>query len=409
MLCENDDQAISFMFPVLGGRMGGVQMLLINIIPFLISSGCKVRLYDYQNGVVKNSLDKLGIEGYEFISLNPTSLKIKNKGNEVFVLTDFLWVVYPYYFETKDTVRLLMWDVYYPTWDTFHKIKMFKIPNLKSNVLKLLSEKNAVIFMEKFGAEQLEKAGFSSQGLNEKIVPVPIIVKKNEYIEKFNKLRILPSAISIGYIGRATDWKIYPVKKLIIDLSKIKSKNFKLVVYTDDAKHFNETLPSSQNVEIIFKLNLWGEILNVDILKNIDLGFSMGTSALEFAKLGVPTLLADFDTDDFPEDYRYRFLHNAENGNLGMRASDKRVYLQARMPLVELLEEYNPISESVKCFRYCIDNHEISTVAKKIIIATNATQLKPVHLNKLGMIYRMRILHYLEFIRRRAIPSFWDN
>ncbi|WFE68806.1 hypothetical protein P8S54_00470 [Thiomicrospira sp. R3] len=149
---QDNKVTISFMFPVTSGVMGGVQVLLINLIPYIVNNElANVRLYDYSFGLVKQKLDEKNVTGYEYISLDDSDWSIPNKGNETFILTGGLWLSYPHFFKVKQGVNVLIWDVYYPSWQSFGKIKKFKIPFFKKNALKLLSDKNGVFFMEQKG------------------------------------------------------------------------------------------------------------------------------------------------------------------------------------------------------------------------------------------------------------------
>ena len=58
------------------------------------------------------------------------------------------------------------------------------------------------------------------------------------------------------------------------------------------------------------------------MLTRYQLCFAMGTSALEAANAGRPTILVDSFNEPFEEDYKYRFLYETKGYTLGY--ADKR-------------------------------------------------------------------------------------
>lgn len=370
----NKKETISIIFPNITTIMGGVESLLLKIIPEIVRDNeFQVRIYDYNCGLIYNKIKERNLD-VEYIMLDGHDKKIPNKGNETFLLFGAYFLFYAPYLSNHNNVKILSWDVLYEMWDSFGKIKGVPIPFLKDKIIDLMNDTNFFIFMEKTSLIKLKKTKLHSEEmLKNNIVPVPISLKENSYTYKKNNL------IKIGYIGRAVGWKIYPVKKLVQDLSQINGE-FELNIYTNDSKNFEEALSYNSNITIKYHIGFVGDNLNEHIRQHIDLGYSMGTSALEFAKIGIPTVLADFYYSDFPTDYKYRWLKDTEVGNLGLKV-DSELYNQTmdrRKSFKEILVEFRrtPILLSNQSYDYVMQNHDINKVKKSLYQAIRNTQLR---------------------------------
>lgn len=374
-------------------------MLLINLIPYLVKSNLvKVRLYDYSFGVVRLELNERKVEGYEFISLDGSGWEMPNLGDETFILTGSLWLKYPHFFQKKENVKIAVWDVYFPMWESLAKFKRINIPGLKKYLMTTLAQKNAVFFMEEKGLMLFQREGLYLDKGKEVLVPVPVYTKdENLYLERYS-LSKKNKVDSIAYIGRATEWKMFPVKKLIKDLGGL-DKEFKVLLYTNDEVAFSEFLGGiPSNISVVYKTGLSGKNLEYDLLaSNIKFGFAMGTAALDMAKLGIPTILADFAHSEFPEDYSYRPLHGSRLGSLGENAWD--VGSESRYGIDELLS-HDLTEWSIKSFNYVIREHSINEIAASLVRVSLNTELTLSDIK--GLIF---IPHYVQYSYKRLFKK----
>ncbi len=63
--------------------------------------------------------------------------------------------------------------------------------------------------------------------------------------------------------------------------------------------------------------------INNFLLRNIDLMFAQATSALESAKLGIPTVVTDDSLEDLHGDYIFKMLHERKNYDIGHLVTEK--------------------------------------------------------------------------------------
>ena len=255
---------LSFIFPVRNKTMGGVQNLIIRLIRYYVENKMKeIRLYDYSDGLIHLELDKfLPPDSYEFICLDDMNVIINNLGNETLILTNSTLLYYPLILKNKN-ILLLVWDVYYPFWDYFYRLCHIPIFFFKQNIMKILTENRAIIFMEEAGREKFINSGYDVSHMNIIHIPVDNIAYKYK--------RTSNSRVRLGYIGRAVFWKIMPIVKLLTDLSNC-SDTYSLTIFTNDKSPYEKYITKPSNVCVDFEENVTGNDLD-NLLLQIDIGF----------------------------------------------------------------------------------------------------------------------------------------
>ena len=370
------------MFPVTSGIHGGVQSVVQTLIGHLCKQDAPVRLYDYKNGMIRKELERHMVRGYEFIALDEFSKKLPNLGNEVFILTNDLFLKYSTNLKIKDNVFILVWDVFYPMLETLGNVSKLNLPFLRKKIISDLVENNAIAFLDQYSRSKVKKCDSAT------LVRVPVVCEKNYY-----KPRVTMQEIVFGYIGRAVDWKVYPLKKLISDLSMING-NFKVLIFTNSEKEFDKKLVDKGNVAIEYKVGISGKELKSTLLNEIHIGYSMGAAALEFASIGIPVLQADFDHKDFPSNYKYRFIYDPINISLGMdiKALEESGISNTGTPLSTIITNLDLINSSNRSFSFCIKKHSVEVVSKNLLIAAKGTKLKASVLH--SGVYKFYGFHY---------------
>lgn len=368
------EQYISFYYPRKGIILGGAQLLYARIIEY-ISKNTKlhIRLYDYENGCLRQLLKNLNVNNYELNIIKNDFSKLENGGNEVFVIAPCYISYIANGLKCNNNVRFIFWDLLYPLWEDlisikFKREKIISFPNIREKILITMINKHGFAILPE-GLNYFEK--LTKQQIEEDYilnVPIDGIEYKYKPITK-NSLRIT-------YLGRSEFWKISPVRKILKDLKYYKI-NFTMNIITDNINLFKKYLKEECNETIIsFKQNLFGKELYDFILNNTDIGFGMGTSALEFAKLGIPTILADSSHKDFPINYKYQWLYTNRGRGLGINIDlDK---WNGNKSLKEIVNEFqydfsNKIGQN--CYEYVKKYNSIKVIANKLIALTQKTEL----------------------------------
>lgn len=99
------------------------------------------------------------------------------------------------------------------------------------------------------------------------------------------------------------------------------------------------------------------------LLKNIDLMFATGTSALESSKLNIPTILIDGNIKPVKGDYIFRFIYDRREYDLGhilTKDDFEKGNNSFWFCMNEVITNYEQIA--TKCREYFIKNHSLSSV-----------------------------------------------
>jgi hypothetical protein len=233
-----------------------------------------------------------------------------------------------------------------------------------------LVEKKSIFFVDvpclRFTSEYL---GIAIE--NPIFLPIPCdefpINRKQAYTRRAR------NAISFCWLGRLADFKIHILvhlikrlsacaarRKLLIEMHIIGDGPLAHAVYSADVEH--------EYFKVIRVGVLTGLLLDEYLLRHIDVLAAMGTSSLEGAKLGVPTLLLDFSYAPITKDYKFKWIFEMPELGLGdvIRSADYEQENQTLDRIIDsVLREYSVLSD--KTYAYCTRNHSISAVGDKFL------------------------------------------
>jgi hypothetical protein len=391
-------KALAFCYPSL--LIGGAELLFARVILFICKNmDISVRLYDYEDGFIRGFLLENLCEEYEFIPISANSSKIDNLGSEVFVLSSMDLIRFSAALNNWNDVTLFAWDVIYTSWfDRFIpgylglKYVLYFIE--KRRLVRSLLKNSAVVALEEEGVRLMKKIAGSDY------YPIPIVGIPIDRIEyKYNYIK--KNIWSIVYIGRSDIWKVTPVRKLIEDLNCCFG-SFRITVITDNVDAFKRNLQVVPNRSIVLKImpSLKGRELDNFLLHNADVGFGMGTSALEFGKLGIPTILADSSFKSFPSGYRYLWLYENEGKSLGHNI--EKDPFRGKHQIKDMLESFNSDSMGLSklTFAYVEKFHRIDVICKEIFVYAQNSTLTP------GENFIFVFFQKIKFILKKNFLSF---
>jgi hypothetical protein len=254
---------------------------------------------------------------------------------------------------------------------------------------------NGLLSMDGATSDVIES--FVGDSLNLPIIPVPIEATNTTRQKKsFNANHNL---FCVSYIGRSDDiWKIKPLKKIISDLGRVKDHEFTILIYTHESEPFERELSSvlTPSISLKYYLGIYGEELRNHLNKHSDLHFSMGTAALEGALSGVPTILIDPSSYDFPDDYKYKWLYETERCSLGRfieRGESGFNGITINEVVDACISEHTRNMIADLCFSYVIKNHSVSQVVDKLVNLKIQARMKDVMRNTPAM---WRVVSFLK-------------
>lgn len=236
-------------------------------------------------------------------------------------------------------------------------------------------------------------------------VPVPS-VGANPKGERIS----VESTLRCAWVGRLEDFKIpillYTMKELALE-SETQGIKIELAII-GSGKEVNRvqalTVDLQRDFQNFFPL-LHGEFttqkLDGFLSENVDLLFAMGTSALEGAKLGIPTVLLDFSYNDVSDGYIFRFLHNTTGFNLGGLISKAHIS-PGNNSLKSIIKaiQTDATAISAKTKEYFEKNHGIHSVCKKLIEVLRNNSFAFSEIEQLNLVRPPKILNFYIKVRK---------
>jgi hypothetical protein len=386
-----------------GYNPGGVQSIQINIISYFSKNGIKVKLFDSEDGWVRQNLIKSNIIFEDYI------IYPKEKGNLSHLIDnqDTLVLFNGHFFECillfkQSNCNIIFWEVFYPWIDKFipKKIIPFRyVANkIERKILNILFKNKSVAFIDVLGVNAAIKR--LKKTIIPYYLPIPVKVCENKYI--VSNLYD-PGKLNVTYIGRAVTWKVYPIQHFVRDVNKHQlDSKIQICIITDDTKKFKELLFNNfnSNCEIVFKENLNEKEIS-NILNNSHLHIGMGTSALDGAKLGLPTILIDACYIPFPETYLYRWIFESKDLNLGQLIPKNDYFSDNTHSFLALINEIRSNNQfiSKQCYDYVKENYSVQTVSEELLKLEKITTLKMSELANLFFFKYLKLLKYLYILR----------
>lgn len=396
---------ICVMFPVLDNKMSGALLVAFRVASYLIKKRMGVKVVDYKGGLLYKLLLDRELE-FEFVDLDEYGWSQRIKDTDV--VLGFNNDIYTYPFVFSGNPYIYIYDVYPPFWKRFLRPKGVPLIGTKRFIKKLARENffnTALAVMESVSKHNIENRFASAVTSDLKslpILPVSIDVNKNGYKKTSNK------KIRITYIGRSEVWKITPLVKIIRDFKSLGGgKDFIFNIVVSDAhkakKIINEFGLEVEELSFSFFENIDADSLDYIIRNNTDIGFAMGTSALELASRGIPTVLVDFSSREIPAHYKYQWIFQVEGFTLGLDLDDplNNNRLEKGISMAGVLNEFMYDSEmlSEKCYMYVLRNHSLDLNYSRLVELALSSKFRSKSLRS-----HLTFLFYLfQLLRKRLI------
>ena len=380
---------VTFFFPY--KQISGIPVLFSNIANFLIkNSKINVNIIDYKDGaLIRNCIAHERLNFIEFKDFLPCKINF----NTCLILQAGL----PYKLRKEliigEKVKIIQWAAHefnlVPFISRFNYIRkiqekyrivytLFCIINFKKfNTLKQwipeMINRGSIVFMTQCIYETTREYLNFKEPNNINFIP-----NISDGLFEYNKESVNRKAeevkviIEIGWIGRLADFKIHILNYSICSLSKLANKKkIKINFHIIGEGEFDNLL--SLNLE-----NEYFSIINVGSLEknqvdlyledNLHCLFSMGTSAIDGARLGLPIVLLDQSYLPILNDYKFKYLFNATGFDLGhpVTSNDFESGNDSLNKIIDdLVNDYYNIS--TKCLNYFNKNHKIDIVVNNLL------------------------------------------
>lgn len=389
-----------FCFPYRG--VGGVSLLFLRFAQHLATSNPELKLsvVDYADGFMAKNLTDLRVE---LITYHEDKSVPLPENAIVIMQTITPWSIFPS-LRFNDSNRLLFWNCFpynavprMPGLDRLIQprpwLHRFFLATLLSpfrrqsrGYVKTALANDGLVFMDRPNVDVTEWAlGFEVK--DPKFLPVSIA----KFLESPTPSKA-SSPLRAAWIGRIADFKAPILGYTIERLSEAARKERSPVEFTiiGDGK---EHLGLEQYIHDFFKIQhtpfLSPPEVEEFLASKCDVLFAMGTSALEGARMGVPTVLLDFTYGEVPNGYRFRYLFEAKQFSLGDLIDQKRIIgggALAEEILAQVRENRAELGERSR--QYFLAHHAIDAVGRKLVDLASRSQLTYSHLREKRLLDR---------------------
>ena len=377
-----------FFFPY--RPISGVPMLFARIARALHSRGHRCSVIDYADGCLSASVaDVPGITRIPFVDGRPVS----TSPDALIVMQSMLPATLWDELQPPPEARVLFWSLYAMNyvqmalpldWARDWQTRSLRVQRmLNHTVLRsfqrtlgrfvaTLYARGSLVFMDgstwRAAADRLEIALAKPRF-------VPVVVE----VPDANPRKDAPEGkLTATWLGRLDDFKIHILNHLVRTLDIVATERgapIELVVIGDGPLADRLQLPAGTMLTVVRRGTLAGAALE-SALSRAHVHFAMGTSALEGARLGVPTVLVDFAYGPVPADYRFRWLTDAAEYELGRQIDASCRGEASTVGLARILAEidHSGLPLSAAAYDYCQAHHSVNAgVAAFLAAAEHAT------------------------------------
>jgi hypothetical protein len=378
---------ITFFFP--NKSIGGVSILFANLANFISVNYNYIEVFiiDYKGGClwknIKSDLVKKipfndGVECCpnedSFLvmqSIVPNAMRpeliISQKQKILF------WHLHPYNYQISNLFKINFAD------KIINKFRVIEKNRIKK-FIKIIDVHNGIIFMDGSNFDKTIK----TYDLKIKENYVPITNFKTSLDHSKNNLKITHE-INLSYVGRFTDFKYYPLIKLLKTLDKLVLEKIiipKINFFIIGEGDFKNNLVKEIK-KLNFKVSLIGEVdyselSSIFIYHNININFSMGTSALDSACLGIPSVVLDYSYVEINGYPNYNWIYNEKDYSLTEELNSTHLSKEFNFSLSSLIKEtqcsYAEISKKTE--DYYNKNYSINIISDLLIKSLNNSSLE---------------------------------
>ena len=257
-------------------------------------------------------------------------------------------------------IHFLLWKNFYDRFTSF---------------LQHIHKKSSLIFMDN-STFSITKNYFNLDISNPIILPICV-----DFPEE-RKANTKKNLLNICWVGRIEDFKTSILKHCIKKASSYANDlklniNFYVVGDGKDLKKIKSKLKNSENFSVIFLKSMNVEKTKKFMLRKIDLVMSMGTAALDGAKLGIPTVLLDASYKKVDKKYRFKWLFESDGSNVAQFIEYKE-FINNNHSFDQIISAYFKDANNIgfKCKQYVNKNHSTRAVSKKLLDIAHISNLK---------------------------------
>lgn len=354
--------------------IGGAQTLVARVASALQYKNHNVSIVDFEDGVYAQLVDTSRIN---IINIDNIKDKVYVQEN-VNVITPACFIDNIYEkIDLKEGDKLLFWVIHpynlivnlflYKTFESLnpHLMRFFIKLTHKKDLIRIRQvvenciENNRLVFMDGEGMKiSRTYLGFQS---NPQFLPIPI--------KKTSKVKTTKNThVHSCWLGRVEDFKTSMLICVLNDFVKCCNSSDLFYVIGDgkDLEIIKQKYYDQEQIKFLGGISL--KKLDNFLIENVNLMFAMGTSALESAKLRIPTILLDVSYEKEIRGYKYSWLYQTDKFCLGRVLTNELKKNSNGITFQEVMSEMhsNYEQQCKKVYDYFLFNHEISRTIQEI-------------------------------------------
>jgi hypothetical protein len=401
-----------FCFPYYG--VGGVSLLFLRLAEELAQKGlARCWLVDYADGFMARNRNPALTQLVEYS--DDAEVRIPADATAIFQsMTP--WSIFPS-LQLAPSTQVLFWNCHpfnlVPTLPglrgpmqrspAFGRMVLATIlRSYRNRVRRLvgtLLSRHALVFMDQPNVENTE-AYLGVTVADPVFLPIPAQepVQAPAAVPAKSARDFRVQGLRLAWVGRLVDFKYQILKYALNELNRLQPETglrFEIIVV--GSGDFREKLQTEalamDRLAIRFIDYIAPDQLDRFLLHETDVLMAMGTSALEGAKLGVPTLLLDVAYGKIPDGYLFQWLHERKGFSLGDMISARHIAPGNRSlanRIAEMLDNFPELSR--RSARHFQDFHALSTVAPRLLAIArgsvcNWNDLASAGLTRRGVLY----------------------
>ncbi len=306
-----------------GLYMNSRKKIVVFYFPFRIVSGGPIFLSNLAIGLSKNTSFSVYYIDYNdgaaqeiLLGTEVNILEYRDERSFELFIEHEIYLVTPIYWGDRVPVLNQNSKILFLNW---HNLC---IPSLKSGLrcddetltglLSLISDNDAEFYCDKAHWDAQEVYGVK---FREIYVPITIPERK----EILSKDLVDPNVINIAVVGRLVIDKVYAITDLIDNIIEDYQPGNTINIYVigdGDSKKLLVNYPKPDYINLLFCGTLRIDEINNVLSTKVDILFAMGTSVLEGASAGLPSVIIPNDVKTFHCN-RYTYLYECNSFLLG--------------------------------------------------------------------------------------------
>lgn len=410
-------KSIYFIFPHQG--VGGVSILFLRLAHKIAAdTDYKCVLVDYPDGYMAKRANRKLVDVLHytdegictinhnalvlFQSMTPWSifpnLRISPEANVVF------WSCHPMNFAVDmPGVRNFSYKEH-PAIKAINNFLLLRFRVKVSKFITYLDARHGLVFMDK--PNFIAASEFSGTTLSDpRYVPIPAPSK--HLISRDDPVG--GKGIHFCWVGRIVDFKYFILERFIEDLSQISALGLQTapisLTIVGTGSHWarlRRYALEKNHISVMFIETMDESEIDSFLTSDVDILAAMGTSALEGAKYGVPTILLDFSYKAVDGSYIYDWLFHRDGYSLGDDVANLIKNGDSVGSLNSLINEFTIDASKIrtKTYSYFKKNHSIDIVAKKLLSALDDSTVHWGDLERSGLIKPGFIYRFFQKFKR---------